>query len=403
MENKILFMCNDITITHVIRPLLIAKELKKRGHKVYFAFPYFRYKNLLEKEKIPFFKLEAIDREKALEIIKTYKYDTKTIVKRFKKDLSSDLKIINKIKPDLVINDIRWTAKLACYLSNTKYVSILNAYHTSLLLTKHLIPQKYFLSRIIPKKLQKKIFPLTHKFMDYYLGRAIRKLARKYKIKNIQTAIQSLISDRLNLIADTREFFPCKRKNKFHYIGPFLWQPSLPIPKFMNKIDRNKPIIYLTFGTSDDFKLLDLIIKTLSKKYQIIASTGGGYGGEQLSDVENEKVFIKDFIPALKILDKVFLVICHGGNGTIYQALSKGKPLICLPTFYDQEWNSERVEQLGLGRKLNLKNLDAKKLINTIEYLIKNYEVKKRCEEFKGIIKKYQPEKKAADLIEELL
>ena len=43
------------------------------------------------------------------------------------------------------------------------------------------------------------------------------------------------------------------------------------------------------------------------------------------------------------------VVVCHAGNGTIYQALSQGKPIVGVPEFHDQEFNMQRVETFGVG------------------------------------------------------
>jgi UDP:flavonoid glycosyltransferase YjiC (YdhE family) len=45
------------------------------------------------------------------------------------------------------------------------------------------------------------------------------------------------------------------------------------------------------------------------------------------------------------------VVVCHSGNGTVYQALSGGTPIVGVPEFHDQDFNMQRVEALGLGRR----------------------------------------------------
>ena len=55
----------------------------------------------------------------------------------------------------------------------------------------------------------------------------------------------------------------------------------------------------------------------------------------------------------MAVLNHVDLMICHGGNGTIYQALAQGVPILGLTSIFEQEWNMNRVEELGLGEYLS--------------------------------------------------
>ena len=47
------------------------------------------------------------------------------------------------------------------------------------------------------------------------------------------------------------------------------------------------------------------------------------------------------------------LVICHGGNGTIYQALRRGLPLLCCTSHCEQEWNVQMLTREALGASID--------------------------------------------------
>lgn len=395
---KVLFISHAVTIQHLIRPLLVAKQMKRRGHEVFFGLTDFRYEYLLKKENIPALKLSAIDRDKALQAVRDLRYNDREITRQFTEDLDSDLELIDKIKPDLLVNDMRFTAKMACILRGIPYAVIINAYYTAKLATRHTIPEAIFLSRLIPKPIQKIIFKSITDFMDYSLAGSIRRLAKARNITCIRKISQSLVSDSLNLIVDLPEFFPCKNLTKeFHYVGPFLWEPEIPIPEWFYKLDESKPIIYFTLGTSGSIQHLPQILEAFSNYgFQTILSCGGLEYRKELP----KGVFMAEFLPALKILDRVNLVICHGGNGTIYQALSKGVPVIGLPTFFDQEWNSDRLQDLGLGKRISIYKFSEDKIIKAVKEIINCSEIKNNCLKFKEIILAYNAPKRCADLLE---
>jgi UDP-N-acetylglucosamine:LPS N-acetylglucosamine transferase len=65
-------------------------------------------------------------------------------------------------------------------------------------------------------------------------------------------------------------------------------------------------------------------------------------------------------------MDRVDILICHGGNGTVYQALSHGVPLLFFPGNFEQEWNIQRIIEMGLGARLE-DGFDASKVRNIID------------------------------------
>ncbi len=119
----------------------------------------------------------------------------------------------------------------------------------------------------------------------------------------------------------------------------------------------------------------------------------------------DEKVYIEAFIDGDLVMENCNLVVCHGGNGTIYQALQHGKPVIGIPTIPDQKFNMRRVESLGVGRMLPWKEFatNPQSLYKLIWRVIEDESLQLNAIKYKNILSTYNAPQIAADVIEKSL
>ena len=87
-------------------------------------------------------------------------------------------------------------------------------------------------------------------------------------------------------------------------------------------------------------------IKKHYAKYNIVAV---GKVDNSLNETHIKKAPYVNFSELLPVVD---LVICHGGNGTIYNALKHKIPVLSGPSHPEQYWNARRIQKLGFGEIL---------------------------------------------------
>ena len=117
----------------------------------------------------------------------------------------------------------------------------------------------------------------------------------------------------------------------------------------------NKDIILLSFGSSLTY-LPDVYLNkfigafTKLQQFRIIMK----YNGDSLRFPPN--VRISKWLPQNELLahPKTRLFITHGGNNGQMEALYHGVPMVVVPLFVDQDFNSRRVEHHGYGRRFDL-------------------------------------------------
>ena len=97
------------------------------------------------------------------------------------------------------------------------------------------------------------------------------------------------------------------------------------------------------------------------------------------------------------------VVVNHGGNGTVYQAILSGTPIVGIPSHVDQELNLQRVEDLGIGVKLSPKNLSTCKLVSALKAVMEDPKYKQNARKLQALAKRYDGARTAAACIEEYM
>jgi MGT family glycosyltransferase len=159
------------------------------------------------------------------------------------------------------------------------------------------------------------------------------------------------------------------------------------------------PLIYLSLGSlgSGDVDLMRTLIATLADTpYRFIVSMGPQH--DQLELAEN--MTGAEFLPQVSILSHVDLVITHGGNNTVTEALRFGRPMILLPLFWDQYDNAQRIHETGFGIRLDTYAHAPEELAQAIERLLADTQLGERLSALSSRLAAAPGTVKAADLIE---
>jgi MGT family glycosyltransferase len=133
--------------------------------------------------------------------------------------------------------------------------------------------------------------------------------------------------------------------------------------------DGDGGLIYLSLGSlgSADVRLMQRLVDVMGRtRHRVIVSKGPL--GEQIRLADN--MTGADFLPQPAILPQVDLVITHGGNNTVTEALHNGKPMIVLPLFWDQVDNAQRIDETGFGVRLAAYDFEDSELTGAVDRLL---------------------------------
>ena len=160
----------------------------------------------------------------------------------------------------------------------------------------------------------------------------------------------------LSFLADVPEFNPVRRlRPHARFIGPLTWHNNLPPPACLDKLEQDRKTVYFSLGSEGLEELVEHFGVLTGKGLQIVVATGKTE--HVLGQQPTPNVFFEEYVNTDRLLPGCDVICCHGGNGTLYQALAFGLPIVAVATHAEQYYGARRIQQLGLGRALTLKRV----------------------------------------------
>jgi UDP:flavonoid glycosyltransferase YjiC (YdhE family) len=286
--------------------------------------------------------------------------------------VGSERALINELKPDLVIHDLKPTLSLSARLEGVDEVRITQAYNQP----------GYPMPIRIPERFSMEIGP----FAEYLAQRANQVKAQRS----------------LQFMADIPQLHPPgKGAPGYFYVGPLLDRPAEPaqVPLLDSGWDLSLPLVYLSCGSSGrpPEYLEELFSVFTQLPYRLLVTTAGRWQGK--ADADNIRVV--DFVPGEWVLRRAQVLVGIIGIGAIYQALSCGVPVIGAPEHLDQEYHLQRVAALGLGVKLDRRTFGARTIAEAVRQVLSDHSsYKGRCVPFIRHLEAWAGGGRAADLVD---
>jgi UDP:flavonoid glycosyltransferase YjiC (YdhE family) len=168
---------------------------------------------------------------------------------------------------------------------------------------------------------------------------------------------------------------------------------------------RDKPgkLIFLSLGSlaSADVELMQRLTSLLADcPHKFIVSKGPLHDKYELPD----NMWGDKFVPQLEVLTSIDLIITHGGNNTLTESFYYGVPgFIVCPLFGDQFDNATRMQEKGLGIRLDPYNCSKEELHQAIETMLNKNDVKDRMLAASERMRKPETRTKAIKLVSDMV
>jgi len=391
---KILFFAEAVTLAHVGRPIALAQSLDPARFDVHVACAD-GYDFCFGGTTFTRWRIDSIPSSQFLQALARGKpvYSTATLT-RYVED---DLRVIDAVQPDMVIGDFRLSLSISARLRRIPYVSLMNAYWSPHVVQHYSVPH-IPLTRLVPIRIANTLFRMARPIAFASHSIPLNRVRRAFGLPSLGTDLRKVYTDAdYSMYADVPDLFPPRILPRQHdYIGPIIWAPPLPRPDWWERVPQDKPIIYVTLGSSGQGRLLPLVLDALSTlPVTVIAATAGTI------DVARApaNAFVAAYLPGDLAARRASLVICNGGSPTSQQALAAGVPVLGITANLDQFLNMSGVVKAGAGIVLRADRFRKKALLRGVRTIFDNRDMQVAAQRIATVFGRYDAGTRMQDFL----
>jgi UDP:flavonoid glycosyltransferase YjiC (YdhE family) len=369
-KRRVLFFAEAVTLAHVARANVLARSLDPDRFDVHAAWDP-RYNRLLGPLPFTFHPISSMSTEDFLRRLSRGEpmHDAKTLRGYVREELAT----IRAVSADVVVGDFRISLAASARLAGVQHIAVANAYWSPFGRQTFLFPEyEYPLTRIIGARLARRFFT-AFKGIGFALHtRPLNVVHRENGLPPLNGDIREMYTNGdYTAYADIPELVPIPGLPPNHrHIGAVLWSPVVDDPDWWDELPPERPVVYVTLGSSGESDILPSVLEALRDfPVTIVAATAGR---ARLASLPSN-VRTAEFLDGSRAAARASLVICNGGSPTTYQALAAGVPVLGLASNnMDQHLNMEAVCRAGAGEVLRARGIDRKRLRRTVEAMLED-------------------------------
>ncbi len=343
-RQRILFFPFNL-LSHYLRCLVLADTYDKNMHEVLFLSSD-RYNEFVIAHGYEVFACSTFDADFVMACTNNFNFDWLNTAD-VERVMLHQQKCIQELQADVVIGDVAPTLKMAAELTGVKHIGLVNGYMTRYYASTRKIPRKhraYALVQQLPPRIADVLTKMGETLAFRKIEAPFNLLRQKYRLPKVKDYLEELEGNE-NLICDLPELFPQKSlPQAYRFIGPLMYQYKDAEADWQKNVDWEKPVICVCMGSTGNWESLNFLNDAYYERYTIIAA------GDKRKVLSAKHIISRDFINLNQVLQKSQLMICHGGNGTIYTGIFNEVFMLCVASHFEQDYNIEALERQGYGK-----------------------------------------------------
>jgi UDP:flavonoid glycosyltransferase YjiC (YdhE family) len=347
-ENKPLLLVFPFgLLSHYLRCLVLCRHLRDYFEIKIANNPAFR--SFITQEALATFECEEINADAAIKSMKKFDFSWLNEAELERAFLEQS-RIIRSLKPVAVMGDHSITLKMAAESTGSCYVSLLNGY-----ISKHYAAHRdisrthpaYPFLKMLPDPLQAVLTKHGERIAFRQIHKAFGKIRKKYKLSSKYQYLDELEGN-LTIICDLPELFPQgEQAPGYLQISPLVYTNAATTKIRPSYLNPDKKTIFASIGSTGDWQNISFLNNRFFEKYNVVAA------GDENRILPAPHICHRPFVNIDELFPFTDLVVCHGGNGTLYQALLHQIPLLCRSSHCEHEWNIYALEKNNLCKSLD--------------------------------------------------
>jgi UDP:flavonoid glycosyltransferase YjiC (YdhE family) len=258
--------------------------------------------------------------------------------------IKAEVALIGQYRPDRVLGVFRFTMRASAELAGVPFDSL------SCGCMLHTTPEVLGFDPEHPGAAEQKLY------LDMFYRYAAAKVTpvmESFGLEGIGDIREMLHGER-TFLWDFPEFCPVTDDATLHHVGPLSWRgwqhDEIELEAVLGHA---RPLAVVSFGTC--VHSVDVAERTvrllLGLGYQVLVAAGGQ---AQLAEAiaDHPRVTVCHFAPLHLLFPYTSLLVCHGGQMTLFEAMSHRVPVLVMPLQPEQAHNGVCLERLGCGRML---------------------------------------------------
>jgi UDP:flavonoid glycosyltransferase YjiC (YdhE family) len=342
---RVLFVAEAITLAQVVRLVTLARGVDRERYEVSFAcgpFDPIAFAGT-DLEPIP---LVTVDPKRALSKVERGE-------RIYEKDLlfkyvAAELELFERVRPDFVVSDFRLSLAVSARHAQIPHAALINAYFSPHAERDGFPLPEHPIVSLLGVKRAAQYFPRALPLVFAHFVAPLDAVRKRYGLPPSGGLLEALSAGDFTLFPDVPELCPTRTlPASQRYLGPIPWSPALPFPASRETLGTNRPLVYVTLGSSGRVSALANVLTVLGElDIDVLVATAGRI--ELGATPPN--VHVEAFVPGDQAASRASFVVTNGGASTSYQALAAGKPVLGIPSNLDQYLAMTAIEKAGAGR-----------------------------------------------------
>jgi len=337
---RFLLVPGNNSLSHLAKCLALESSLTSRGHRVVVA---------VSRGRVGFVEGRGVEYRILPDIQESDEAAFPTVAwfnrpNRIAECISSEVDLMKEIRPDRVLGVFRFTLKASARLAGIPFDSL-----TCGCMLSRFPEVLGFAPGEDGSELQRYYLDSFYRYAGAKTSLALRSFGLPAIVD-----IRSMLEGDRTFLWDFPEFAPLPDRATTTHVGPVSWNGWPDEGPDMDRISvGRRPLAVVTFGTCVmSPEIASRIIRILlDLGFEVLLAAGGQV---ELMNVMAGEPYVTTcrFAPLRSLLPHASLTVCHGGQLTIFEALSHRVPVMIMPFQPEQAHNAVCLKRLGCGDQL---------------------------------------------------